>query len=260
MRWIATFAFLLLAWYLFAGTPAEALPLPPSAPGPFFMIGTVSGVTNPGTISYAGGTAPLVGSNIDVDFITRDIAIAGSSDAELSCLQCTLSFSTGPFAGTIPSQFPGGPDDYSFSGGGALQILGGASFFDGTGIVSLLPIGTVLLSGVPITGGVGEGVLNFGTLVHVGFQGALHPQIEAFNQLPVDASVEGDARIGSVEEVSAPEAFTLSHVGSLGGFLSDPSHVETRSVPLPDMLWPTVIGMIGLAGFVAWRTRAEGRT
>lgn len=29
-----------------------------------------------------------------------------------------------------------------------------------------------------------------------------------------------------------------------------------QSVPLPDMLWPTALGMLGLAGVVAWRQRS----
>lgn len=33
------------------------------------------------------------------------------------------------------------------------------------------------------------------------------------------------------------------------------THPDIVTVPLPDMFWPTAIGLVGLMGFVAWRQR-----
>ena len=111
MRRIGPLVLLSLVWCLFAGSPAEAV----STSIYFFITG------NPGTISYAGGTAPLVGSNIDVFHIDPDPIEGGH---EFDCVKCTLTFSTGPFAGTLPADKEANLA-YSFAGGGSLQIIGG---------------------------------------------------------------------------------------------------------------------------------------
>ena len=113
----------------------------------YFMLTGAGGYPAPpgfidGTISYAGGSAALVGKNIGISHILENLA--GASGPELVCENCTLTFTTGPFAGTVPHD--GTPDGYSFSGGGSLQIIGGFRSQDGS--VSL-PANTVLLKAVP---------------------------------------------------------------------------------------------------------------
>ncbi len=248
MRRIVVLAVLALSLAIFTGSPAEALPN-----SLFFSItpdNPFTGHTNPGSISYAGGAAPLVGSNIDVFGIVREVAVGGPDD--LGCLRCRLSFSTGTFAGTIPAGAgPAGYEGYSFSGGGSLQILGGVNFPDAS---SFLPEGTVLLTGVPTYGVLSENVIG-GTELALFFQGALNPELLSFYDYPAGASYAGFIRINTAEVGNAPGAFTLTTIQTLfGSGGSDVSHVFVQAVPLPASHWPFAIGLVVLA---AWRERLQ---
>jgi hypothetical protein len=75
------------------------------------------------SVSYAGGAAPLVGSGIKVgDILSEGSPLNNGSD--LTCDSCTLSFTTGGFAGLFnigPAQF------LSFNGGGTFTLTGKVS-------------------------------------------------------------------------------------------------------------------------------------
>jgi hypothetical protein len=88
--------------------------------------------TSTGTISYGGGSNPLVGTNITVD------VVAGKNTAlnnlvGLAISNGLLNFTTGPATGT-----------WMFSPGGNISITGGVSSLS-------LPAGTTLLSGTLVS-------------------------------------------------------------------------------------------------------------
>ena len=263
MRWIGFIIILPLIACLSAESPAGAT----SFEGFFFHIlgeDPSQGLeNNPGTMSYAGGSAPLIGSNIAVNAIVQTPAPIGQT--ELRCVGCILGFSTGPFAGT--TDFGSGPhQDYLFSAGGSFQIIGGVSTFDGTPV---LPLGTTLLTGVmtsffqppsftdPFVAD-DFGPCGLGPCSELEFlfdQGAVNPTLGTIYGLPAGvASVSGNAIISTLGLNNAPDPFVQSTFTGTHQF--EPSFVRVgapSAVPEPDMLWLTVIGFAGLAGWGAWR-------
>jgi PEP-CTERM motif len=77
-----------------------------------------------GSISYAGGSAPLVGSNISVSSL---VGVNGSqnSGVELSCSGCVLNFTTGNLVSDVSGM-------YTFAGGGTITIGGSVLGSSGT--------------------------------------------------------------------------------------------------------------------------------
>jgi len=72
--------------------------------------------TSSGTISYAGGAAPLIGANIVISDITSPGAPLNSGTS-LTCAGCLLNFTSG----SLISQTPG---LYTFGGGGTFTLTG----------------------------------------------------------------------------------------------------------------------------------------
>lgn len=192
----------------------------------YFMLTDTGGDPTPsdfigGAISYAGGSAPLVGSNIGISHIVETVAVA--TDLELICENCVLTFSTGPLVGTVPQE--GRPDGYSFSGGGSLQIVGGARSRDGN--VSF-PASTVLLTAVltkaftVIENGplsvLPEVTLEFGSV-------ELNPALRSFFWLPAGDFI-GQALIASADTTSLntpPNPFVLRRF--VGTHFFEPSNI-----------------------------------
>jgi hypothetical protein len=79
-----------------------------------------------GTISYAGGVSPLVGTNISVDLVS---AIPGGPFG-VACSNCFLNFQTGNLVAGDASQ-------YTFASGGSITITGLVAGMSG-GSVTLL--------------------------------------------------------------------------------------------------------------------------
>jgi hypothetical protein len=69
-----------------------------------------------GTISYAGGSAPLVGSGIQVDNVVG-LATPANNFVTRNCLNCFLSFTTGNL---LQADATG----WKFGGGGSITISG----------------------------------------------------------------------------------------------------------------------------------------
>lgn len=250
MRWIMPFPvfLLLLLSSLFPGKPAWAIPQEL-----YFHVQVDSpeiGRTNPGTISYAGGPAPLVGSNISVFEIVRTPALGSPED--LTCLSCTLKFSSGPYAGRV--NFPAGPAN-SFSSGGSLQIIGGVSNNIGNVNHLSLPLGTMLYSGVPM--GMRLYTDDFSDRTSLQFTlsgGGLNEELRSHFGLVVDASLRGVSLIVVEEKANPPDSFVLGTFRA--AFPGEPSYVwlsESEKVPLPETLWPFAIAFVALAGWQAWR-------
>jgi hypothetical protein len=70
-----------------------------------------------GTVSYAGGAAPLVGTNIGIGLV-RGISTP-SNDGTTDAVSALLDFTTGAFTG-----YNAATDTYSFGAGGSLTITG----------------------------------------------------------------------------------------------------------------------------------------
>ena len=242
MRRIAPLVLVLILCGLFIGSPAEAIStdlyfgITPDSP---------SGSTNPGTISYAGLTAPLVGSAIAVFDIVQSLAVGTPGD--LDCLSCTLSFSTGSFAGTTSSGLPG-INGYLFSGGGSFQIIGGAT----DGGLPFLPTGTALFTGIPTSAVVSANTLGV-TELGLSFQGTLNSNLASHFGLSTGA-YNGFLRIDTTEISNADSPFVYSTIQTLiGSGSSDVSHAFVRSVPLPATVWPFAVGFVALAAW--WEQR-----
>ena len=95
-----------------------------------------SGVS--GTVSYAGGTDPLIGSAIQIEQI---LGIDTSSNPGVvgDCISCTVSFNTGTASGTA------GTWDWGAGAGNFLTITGGIDFPGGS--PNDIAAGSILLTG-----------------------------------------------------------------------------------------------------------------
>lgn len=208
--------------------------------------------SNVGTISYAGGNASLIGTDIPVFNITNHIQ-GGGVPADLTCVQCKLSFTTGNFAGVAPVfPFVGQQPGYLFSGGGSLQIIGGINFQNAT---PLLPLGTTLLAGLPTTGLVGPDLVR-GTGVAIGYGGQLHPTLQSYYGR-LSGVFSGSILVNTAEAVSAPDAFTLTTILNQAGFGSGGENSfayltssRPEAVPIPETSWMLALGFGAL---VLWR-------
>jgi hypothetical protein len=95
-----------------------------------------------GTISYAGGATPLMGSGITVDNVVG-LNTPANNNFLAGCVSCVLNFTTGNFTGASAI-----PPAWNFGPGGTISVVGGVDFnndnvFNGNDI----PAGTTLLSG-----------------------------------------------------------------------------------------------------------------
>lgn len=102
----------------------------------------------PGLISSAGGGAPLVGANIQVDAVVGDSTPANTGVQGI-CLSCTLNFTTGGLTSS-------GSGSWNFGPGGTVTITGGVDLPSAPDIA----LGSTLLTGT----------FNSATVVDLGFQ------------------------------------------------------------------------------------------
>lgn len=211
---------------------------------------SINSGNNPGTISYAGGSSPLVGHNIAIYEIVAIPVTASESD--LTCVSCSLNFSSGSFAGSSPSSDPGHPgNDYSFHGGGSLTITGGA-----TGAGFSLPGGTVLLHGVLSGAVLGGGENGRGATEVTGLilqSAVLHPDL--ISHFAISNPYTAEAVLTTTEMSSAPNPFVLStFTFNDSGDSSSLVVNGNLTVPLPDTFWPFALGLLIL--LVWWEYRS----
>ena len=110
---------------------------------PISEAGLISFDTTPGgaggTITYAGGPAPAVGTGIVfVDIV--GIETPQNAGKLLPCVACTLSFTTGP-------NDVSGPPDWSWDGGGSFVLQGGVPGAISANFPTGIPTGSDLLVG-----------------------------------------------------------------------------------------------------------------
>ena len=205
----------------------------------FFVVGTATaapmldfgiGAPTGGSISYAGGAAPLVGVDIDVDTVVG-LATPSNSNVVYNLISATLSFTTG--ASLAPWVWGGGSNS-------SIQLYGGVDL-DGNGSIGTgdISAGTLLLSGqfgfadvsyygneFHITGASFTDEKNSDLLNHYGL-----PLVDYSGHFNISFS----ASYGKVGD-----AFTSSSLLS--------GDVTNTPVPIPGAVWLLGSGLAGLVG------------
>ena len=164
-----------------------------------------------GSLSYAGGSAALVGTNIGVDNVTG-LQTPSNDGVTLSCLTCTLNFTTGALTSAWNW---GGPGSISLDGAipGA-GIVGSTNLFSGTftnaSVVSLSGVTVVALTNFWATNNVNVTSF-FGLPSDGGYVGSINLSFQvptgtsiggAFNTLSGGQLLSGDIAISTPEPAS----------------------------------------------------------
>ncbi len=95
----------------------------------------------PGVISYAGGTKPLVGKNIQVDNVLG-LGTPAHDNATVNIIGGLLNFTTGNFSGASTT-----PSAWDFSGGGTITLTGCADLDHDGGACDAQDASGTLLTG-----------------------------------------------------------------------------------------------------------------
>lgn len=194
-----------------------------------------------GSISYAGGANPLVGTNIEVDNVVKLIAVATGVDMR-NCISCTLNFTTGNFVSSTATS-------WTFGGGGTISIVGGVDLTnDGdANDAGDIPVGTTLLSGSFQAVPSGPTVLSLGgtnRIAGAAFLDTKHPDLTAFYGMP-DGPYSGFFNLSFQASGTPPGGFSSIQVFS-GDIINEP-------VDLPSSLLLLGSGLVGFAYLTARR-------
>jgi len=185
-----------------------------------------------GSISYAGGVAPLVGSGIDVDNI-----VGAPSGTTVACVGCILNFTTGGLVSadalTNSWTFGGGPSS-------SISIVGAAP-------AAGIPSSATLLSGAFGTAMV-QGVGSTFKVAIAGFTDVKDDRLLAFFGLPTGIPYIGNFNISFMATGVSPSAFTSS--GVLSG------DVVNTPTPEPGTMLLLGSGLMGF-GYLARRRRRK---
>lgn len=179
-----------------------------------------------GTISFSGGTDPLIGSGITVDNVVG-LDTPSNNNVLSLCTSCTLDFETG-----------GSTGGWNFGAGGSITLTGGIDF---PGATPDIADGTILLSGSFGNATIidlGSGLFQF-QIVGGAFTDTKDPDLVAFYGLP-NIDYNGNFNISFQTSANMGDAFTSDQV--LGG------DVVNQPVPVPAAVWLFGAGLIGLIG------------
>jgi hypothetical protein len=181
-----------------------------------------------GSITYAGGSTPIIGSGIPVNLVSGGPL---NSASPVACTSCTLSFQTGNFDSMTNS----------FMGGGAINIVG---------LVPAAGISTnsMLLSGTFMT----ATLIPAGpaTILSASLNDTKHPDLLAFFGIPAGTTFTTQGLNISFSSVPGmvPGSFTSTAIGNS-------NVVNAADTPSSLLLLGTGLG--GLA-FLRVRNRAGG--
>lgn len=107
-------AAVVFAFAVFAAAPAHAVPANST-----YLNFNLNPVGTDGAVNYAGGSAPLVGSNIDVLGV-KGLGTPSNVNSQLTITGGKLNFSTGNLSGVNPAK-----GEWDFGAGGRIDITGG---------------------------------------------------------------------------------------------------------------------------------------
>ena len=187
---------------------------------------TVAPIINAGSVSFAGGSAPLVGTDIRISQITG-IDTPLNAGVTLTCTACELTFETGAYLGNI------GPFSLWDSAGSSVSVTGGVNLV--AGLPFEIPLGSTLLSG-----GFSTAILD----THLGglnltaamIEHSYHSALAAFFGID-DGPAISDFLLNFVAEGSLPESMASTSI--LSGSI-------VTSVPETDTWW-----LVGLSASLA---------
>ena len=189
----------------------------------------------PGQISYAGGMAPLVGSDLPITSVQGLPANSSGlvpNPGAVAIESGTLSFSTGNFTGTIlPSNI------LLFQGGGQIEVDGGIP------ALGIAP-GTPLVSGTLTNASFQPGESGGGQ-----FEGVLNPALAAALDLPLLSTL-------------SPGAFGFGTTGTSttnGGFISTEIGGSVNVTVLPEPTTFVCFALLAGGGLLYARRRARLR-
>ncbi len=185
-----------------------------------------------GSLSYAGGMGPLIGSGIDVDDVIG-LGTPANNTVLSICSFCTLDFQTG-----------GSTGGWNFAGGGTITITGGIDFPDATPDI---PDGTTLLQGTFDAATVvdlGNNLFEF-QIVGGSFTDTKHPELLAFYGLP-NIDYVGGLNISFSTSSNMGDAFTSTQIFS--------GDVTNQPIPIPAAVWLFGSGLLGLVAVARRRS------
>ena len=222
-KWLSTVLITLIAvlGLSLSPLPAHAIPILD-----FFVVGG-------GTISYGGGTTPLVGTGVQALSVVGT-GTPSNAGVPQACGGCVLDFTTGNFISS-------GPSSWTFSGGGTIAITGTIPSIIGIGTSTTLLTGSFTSNPVVI-----QGPLELRALV-AGFSDTKNQTLTDFFGLP-NASFGGLVNLSFAAPGNPASGFTSTAV--LSG--------DVANTPTPEPGTLLLIGS-GLVGIGVGARRRSGR-
>ena len=173
-----------------------------------------------GTISYAGGTSPLVGSEISVDNVVG-LGTPLNAGIAQACVDCFLNFTTGNFISSDPTTL-------TFGAGGSISLTGAIpslSIDPGTTLLNgffstnpiVMSLGEFKLAGGGFADTKNQTLTNFFGLPNGSFTGSFHVLFEAASGIPPSGFASTGVVSGGVANSpvpGTPEPGTLLLIGS----------------------------------------------